>query len=109
MTINNLLPKARFFIETILMIIAVYAAFFSILLSFFFISVRGSIERVGYEHIASMSSAEIYDVAMLIWQSSYNAAFCVTLFALMLYIAGRIMKKKSSKQVLPKRTTEYDQ
>ena len=108
MTINNLLPKARFFIETILMIIAVYAAFFSILFSFFFISVRVSIERVGYEHIASMSSAEIYDVAMLIWQSSYNAAFCVTLFALMLYIAGRIMKKKSSKQVSPKRTTEDD-
>lgn len=101
MTINNLLPKARIVIDGLLMLLVTYGSFFALFTSFFFINAWYSIEQAGLEQVASMSSAEMYDAAMLIWQSSYDSALYTVFFTFSLYVAGRIIKKKSSLLDLP--------
>lgn len=101
MTINNLLPKARIVIDGLLMLLVTYGSFFALFTSFFFINAWYSIEQAGHEQVASMSSAEMYDAAMLIWQISYDSTLYTVFFAFSLYVAGRIIKKKSSLLDLP--------
>ena len=88
------LSKVNFVIGAFLTVFASYIAFFSVLSSAFLVSVWQTIKQIEKEQLGLLTNEELYDLALPIWEGSFNFALYTLFILFALLILQSIIKKR---------------